>query len=248
MIRIIWLLISVGLISGCSETLQRIKRIGHAPEFSTVKLPSNEEDPEDYVNQHMIEQHKKHIRETNSLWQPGSTTFFRDSRAWRVGDILTVVVEIKDSATLDNTTKQKRGSSDSLGVPKLFGKENDIAHTFSKTGDPTSLIKANSKQDHAGEGSVSRKENVKIEIAALVTRVLSNGNLMIRGQQEIRINHELREVKVFGIIRPKDITSNNSINSNQIAEARVSYGGKGGISDMQQPRVGYQVIDAISPF
>jgi hypothetical protein len=133
-------------------------------------------------------------------------------------------------------------------MPYMFGKEKAIAANLPTTANLDSLVKTNSSRNHSGSGNISRKENIKTEIAAVVAKVLPNGNLVIQGHQEVRVNYELREIKVAGIIRPKDITSDNSIRTNQMAEARISYGGRGVVSDVQQPRAGAQVIDILSPF
>ena len=157
-------------------------------------------------------------------------------------------MEIKDNASLNNSTNQTRSGNDSLGIPNLFGKEKAIKASLPTTANLGSLVSTSSARNHTGSGNISRKEDVKTEIAATVTKVLPNGNLVVQGHQEVRVNYELREIKVAGIIRPKDITSSNSINTNQMAEALISYGGRGVVSDVQQPRVGSQVIDIISPF
>ncbi|WP_316354887.1 flagellar basal body L-ring protein FlgH [Candidatus Trichorickettsia mobilis] len=235
------------LLSSCTETMDKLKRVGRSPELAQVALPTADEEADD-IDQVKLEQQRSYMRKTNSLWQPGSITFFRDNRAWRIGDIVKVVVLIKDSAKLNNTTNQSRDGSDTMGIPSLFGKERALAHTISRNADPASLLSTNTTRSHKGSGNIARQENISTEIAALVTRVLPNGNLVIQGHQEIRVNYELREIKVAGIIRPKDISSTNSINSDQVAEARISYGGRGVVSDVQQPRVGSQIIDAISPF
>lgn len=235
-------------LNGCSDSIEKLKRVGRAPKLANLDLPSTEKEEIDEETKLMHEQNRSHMRKTNSLWQPGSITFFRDSRTWRVGDIVQVVVSVKDSASLANSTQQQRNSSDSMGIPNLFGKEGVIAKALSSTAQPANLLNTNSKRNNSGSGNISRRENVNAVVAALVTKILPNGNLVIQGHQEIRVNHELREVKVAGIIRPKDIASDNSISSSQIAEARISYGGRGIVSDAQQPRVGSQIIDAISPF
>ncbi len=233
------------LLMSCSETLERLKRIGQKPKLSQVELPRNEE-PSVHFEQSRT---KVQSRNANSLWQPGSTTFFRDSRAWKIGDIIRVVVEIKDSAKIDSSTQQKRSGNDSMGIAQLFGKEKTIGKTLNTTdGSTDPLLGVKSSRSHTGGGKISRTEDIRTEIAAMVTKVLPNGNLVIEGRQEVRVNYELRSVEVAGIIRPKDISTDNSISSNQMAEARISYGGKGVVSDVQQPRVGSQVIDIISPF
>lgn len=247
--RFLSLIILIFLLTSCNETLDKLKRVGRSPELAQVDLPDpNAEQEIDEVSQARINQNHAHMKKTNSLWQPGSTTFFRDSRAWRIGDIVKVVVLIKDSAKLDNSTQQKRDGKDTMGIPKLFGKEKAIAKTISSIADPASLVSTSTTRAHTGSGNISRKEDISTEIAAIVTKILANGNLVIQGHQEVRINYELREIKVAGIIRPKDISANNSIQSDQIAEARISYGGRGIVSDVQQPRVGSQVLDIISPF
>lgn len=245
---IILSIVMVFLVS-CTSTVDRLRRIGKDPEFAKIELPSVEAEQEEReLSKERFSSQQAHMQKTNSLWQPGATKFFRDSRAWRVGDIIRVVVEIKDNASLDNATQQKRNGKDSLGLPKVFGKEKAISTFLSSKGDADSLLSTNSSRAHAGSGNISRKEDIKTEVAATVTKVLSSGNLVIQGRQEVRVNSELREIKVGGIIRPKDISSENSIKTNQIAEARISYGGRGVVSDVQQPRVGSQIVDIIAPF
>ncbi len=249
MSRILLMLLSLMMIAACSDTVDRLRRVGKAPEFENIEIPTVEEDEEETERREArLKTQHAHMRKTNSLWQPGSTSFFRDSRAWKVGDIIRVVVEIKDSASLNNSTQQNRSGADSLGIPKLFGKEKAITANLSSTASLANLVSTNSKRAHSGSGNISRKEDIKTEIAAVVTKVLPNGNLVVQGHQEVRVNYELREVKIAGIIRPKDITSDNAIRTNQMAEARISYGGRGVVSDVQQPRAGAQVIDIISPF
>lgn len=244
--RFVFLLLIIFSLSSCSDTVERLKRIGKAPELAKVDIPETEEDGVDPEQVAAMHEYRK--RRTNSLWRPGSTTFFRDNRAWRVGDIVKVVVKISDSAQLDNSSKQARAGSDSIAAPALFGKEKAVSTFLSSKGNATSLLSANTSRNHAGSGNISRKEAIQTVIAAVVTQIMNNGNLVIQGKQEVRVNHELREVKVTGLIRPRDISADNSVSSDQIAEARISYGGRGVVSDMQQPRAGSQVIDILSPF
>ena len=247
--KFLLVILSALVLTSCSETVDRLKRVGQAPRFENIEIPTIEEDEEEIERrEERREMQHTHMRQTNSLWQPGSTKFFRDSRAWKVGDIIRVVVEISDNASLNNSTQQRRDGSDSLGIPNLIGKEKAIAANLSTTANLSSLISTNSSRNHTGSGTISRKEDIKTEIAAVVAKVLPNGNLVVQGHQEVRVNYELREIKVAGIIRPKDITSDNSIRTNQMAEARISYGGRGVISEVQQPRAGSQVIDILSPF
>lgn len=239
------LLLSLGL-ANCSSTVDRLKRLGKAPDFAKLEVPIDEEQMS--VEQ-KAEMNRQHVKRTNSLWQPGATSFFRDNRAWRVGDILRVEVNITDKATLANSTKQNRNNTDSSDMTEFFGKQNAIKATIGMAkGAASKLLDTASKRDTSGSGNIDRKETISTQVAVMVRQVLPNGNLVIEGHQEVRVNHELREVKIAGIIRPKDIGSNNSINSNQIAEARISYGGRGVVSDMQQPRIGSQIADIITPF
>ncbi|PCJ29263.1 MAG: flagellar basal body L-ring protein [Rickettsiales bacterium] len=241
--------LSIFILTSCSDTIERLKRVGKAPEFENIELPTVEEDEDEIERRaERLKLQHAHMQKTNSLWQPGSTRFFRDSRAWKVGDIIRVVVQIQDNASLNNSTNQKRTGSDTLGIPKLFGKEKAIKANLSSVADMESLVSTKTTRNHNGSGSISRKEDIKTEIAAVVVKVLPNGNLVVQGHQEVRVNYELREIKVAGIIRPKDITSDNAIRTNQMAEARISYGGRGIMSDVQTPRVGSQVLDIVSPF
>lgn len=237
------------MLVSCSSTVDRLRRVGKNPEFASIELPPSEQDEEEVeFHEARKEAQHAHMQKTNSLWHPGSTKFFHDNRAWRVGDIIKVVVKIQDTASLNNSTQQKRNGQDSVGIPSLFGKEKAVATVLSNNANPASLVSTNSSRTQTGSGTISRTETVQTSVAAAVTKVLPNGNLVIQGSQEIRVNSELREIKVAGIIRPKDIDSSNSIDTSQIAEARISYGGRGVVSDVQQPRVGSQVLDIISPF
>ncbi len=245
---VIYILLTSIVLTGCSSTVERLKRVGKAPEFANLEVPVDETQLSPAQKE---EQSRNHVKRTNSLWQPGSTSFFRDNRAWRVGDILKVVVKITDQATLNNSTGQIRsGNGDTSSITEAFGKRNAIAATLgmAKNTSPLSLLNTSGARTNTGTAGIKRNETIRTEMAALVRQVLPNGNLIIEGHQEVRVNHELREIKVAGIIRPRDIASDNSISSDQIAEARISYGGRGVVSDMQQPRVGTQLVDIIAPF
>ncbi|MGV2432306.1 MAG UNVERIFIED_CONTAM: flagellar basal body L-ring protein FlgH [Rickettsiaceae bacterium] len=233
------------LLSSCESTVERLKRVGKAPDFAKLEVPIDETQ---LTQEQKEELSHNHVKRTNSLWQPGATSFFRDNRAWRVGDILRVVVRITDKATLANSTKQNRGSADQSTIGELFGRKKAVMKTLTLAPDATELLNTSGTRKVEGSGNINRQETIQTEVAVLVRQVLPNGNLIIEGHQEVRVNHELREIKVAGIIRPKDIGSDNSIKSEQIAEARISYGGRGVVSDMQSPRVGSQIADIISPF
>lgn len=184
----------------------------------------------------------------SSLWRAGSRSFFNDQRASRVGDILTVQIEIDDSAQVSNTSNRARAGSTSAGVSNFFGLEQAAGQVFNGAFDPANLVTARSDSTHSGTGAINRQEKVQLTVAAVIVDRLPNGNLVLAGRQEVRINGELRELTVSGIARPEDITSSNTISHTQIAEARISYGGRGQISSVQRPNIGQRVADAITPW
>jgi flagellar L-ring protein FlgH len=184
----------------------------------------------------------------SSLWRTGSRNFFNDQRASRIGDILTVEIEIDDSAELSNSSNRQREASTSAGVTNFFGLEQVLGDVFNSAFDPSNMINAESESEHRGQGAINREEKIELTVAAVIVDRLPNGNLVIAGRQEVRINGEQRELTVSGIIRPEDVTSDNTINHTEIAEARISYGGRGQISAVQRPNWGQRLGDAISPW
>src|SRR3546814_522888 len=166
------------------------------------------------------------VYQPNSRGLSGSRAFFRDQRASKVGDILTVIINIADSAKVDNSTKRSRANSESAALPNFLGLESKLKNVLPDAVDPTSLVDATSGGSSAGAGSVDRKENVELTVAGVVTQVLPNGNLVIEGRQEVRVNYEVRELSIAGIVRPEDISNTNTIQHTQIAEARISNGGR----------------------
>lgn len=241
------------MLSGCAvDTIDRLKEVGKIPELNQVTYPNARYDyrPVEYPNNNdSNDMSLFEPRNKNSLWQPGSRTFFRDQRSRRVGDIVKVVIKISDKADLNNKTESRRGSKEHMGSNNLFGLENKVATVLTGGAiDPTNLINIAGSNNHNGEGKIARKENIETQIAAIITQILPNGNLVLKGTQEVRVNNEIREIYVEGIARTEDIGLDNSISSDQIAEARISYGGRGHITNVQQPRIGSQIIDIISPF
>ncbi|MDZ4318395.1 MAG: flagellar basal body L-ring protein FlgH, partial [Phenylobacterium sp.] len=178
----------------------------------------------------------------------GVSTFFGDQRARHIGDILTVRIDIDDRAQTQNSTQRARSNTSANGVSNFFGLESSLGRVFPGGFDPANMVGLEGKTNAAGSGSVNRSEKVSLTVAAVVTDVLANGNLVIQGRQEVRTNREVRELTVAGIVRPEDISSANSINHTQIAEARISYGGRGDISRMQATPAAQSLVERFSPF
>lgn len=212
------------------------------PEAAVVQVPMPEPAPV----------HVPERAEAASLWQAGSTGFFGDHRASLVGDILTVEIEIDDEAELENESERSRSGGTEVGAPTFLGYGSKLDRILPgidaedlPTGD---LIDLSSGSSSRGEGSIARNEKISLKVAAMIMRRLENGNLVIAGRQEVRVNNELRELRVAGIIRPVDVDMNNTIPYDKIAEARISYGGKGQISQVQQPRYGEDLLDVALPY
>ncbi len=184
----------------------------------------------------------------NSLWRTGARAFFIDQRASKVGDILTVQIDIDDSAKTQNTSNSQRTSGMKAGVPHLLGLESSLGKILPGGFDPATALETNSTSANSGSGSVSRSEKISLTIAAVVSAVLPNGNMVIQGTQEVRTNAELRQLTVSGIVRPEDISSSNTIRHTQIAEARISYGGRGDISAVQKTPAGQALVQKFTPF
>ena len=191
---------------------------------------------------------QEEVTQPNSLWSSNRKNFFDDQRADEVGDILTVMIDIQDEAQLDNETERTRGSSEGAELPALAGYEAALGRILPEAIDPGNLASFGSNSTTNGQGSIEREEEITMKMAAVITQVLPNGNFVIHGSQEVRVNFEKRILNVDGVIRPEDISINNTINHDQIAEARIAYGGEGHITDVQQARYGQQVYDILFPF
>lgn len=244
--KILILLASSVAMAGCtSSQLEKLENVGKEPELQKVGNPEDKSAP---VRWPVARVKQPPVKTANSLWSSGSKEFFRDQRARLVGDILTVQVSIKDKAALDNKTERKRDSSEDMSAPSVFGLETKMLGVLPGNADKSNLLSLAGDSSSKGEGTIERGETIETKVAAVVTQVLPNGNMVIYGSQEIRVNYEVRQLTVEGVIRPGDISPSNTIEADQIAEARISYGGKGLISDVQQPRIGTQVIDILSPW
>lgn len=233
-------------LSGCGMW-SRLAEVGQEPALSPITNPL---DANDYAPVSMpMPQKQEEVYAANSLWRQGSEGFFKDQRASKVGDIITVKISTKDTAKLENEMEQNRdGNKDSLSIGSFFGFEKYMEDALPSGYNSQNAISLNSNREIKGDGKIDRKENINVTFAAVVTQVLPNGNLVIEGTQEIRVSYEVRQLSMRGIVRRADISSNNTIDSSKIAELRVSYGGRGVISDVQQPRYGRQVLDIVAPF
>ncbi|HRJ69472.1 MAG TPA: flagellar basal body L-ring protein FlgH [Beijerinckiaceae bacterium] len=232
-------------LTACGS-IDRIANIGQPPPLSAIENPVAQ--PGYKPVQMPMPMPQPSVHASNSLWRTGSRAFFKDQRASQIGDLLTVKVRITDSAKIDNQTQRSRQNGENLGVEGLFGYETKFSKVFDENVKPEALVKGSSSSNSQGAGSVKRQEQLATDIAAVVTQVLPNGNLVIEGKQEVRVNFEVRELVVAGVVRPEDIEAGNAVDSTKIAQARISYGGRGQITDVQQPRYGQQVMDILLPF
>ncbi|MGV3635718.1 MAG: flagellar basal body L-ring protein FlgH [Pseudorhodoplanes sp.] len=242
-LRSIRIAILAALLGGCSS-IDRLRTIGEAPPLSPVDNPTTA--PGYKPVQMPMPMPQPASFNPNSLWRNGSRAFFKDQRAHQVGDILTVKVKIDDKAKVENETQRKRTAGDEAAVKDFLGKT--ALPGLIRAQVPSTLIATESATTMDGKGTTDRKDEIATNIAGVVTQVLPNGNLVIEGRQEVRVNFEVRELVVAGVVRPEDIESDNTIESTKIAQARIAYGGRGQLTDMQQPRYGQQVMDILLPF
>ncbi len=227
-------------LAGCSA-VDRIKNVGETPKLSAIENPKAE--PGYKPVQMPMPEVQPAVYNNNSLWRTGTRQFFKDQRAQRVGDLVTVKVRVTDKAIFDNQTKRTRTNKEDSSLDKLFGLEKPLNNIGIQP-----AVEFNTNMQNTGTGQINRSEQLLTNVAAVVTQQLPNGNLVVEGKQEIRVNAEVREIIVAGVIRPEDIESDNTVDSTKIAYARIGYGGRGQITDIQQPRYGHQVLDIILPF
>jgi flagellar L-ring protein precursor FlgH len=232
-------------LTGCNA-LNRLAEVGAEPPMTVIQNPTKA--PNYRPVTMPMPRAQPVVHQPNSLWRAGSRAFFKDQRAANVGDILTVLIEIDDKAEISNTTVRSRENNEDASIAAFFGYEATLSRVLPETIDPGNLIDLDSTMSNKGVGTVDREEDIELKIAATVSQLLPNGNMVIHGRQEVRVNYEVRELQIAGIIRPEDISSSNTISYEKIAEARIAYGGRGHISDVQQPRYGSQVIDILFPF
>jgi flagellar L-ring protein FlgH len=228
---------------GCSA-IDRLSQIGETPKLNAIENPTTQPGYKP-VSMPMPKPETVSYN-ANSLWRNGSRAFFKDQRAHQIGDLLTVTVNITDQANFANETQRNRTSKEDSGITDFAGAKTLGAQAQKVL--PGRLLQTDSTSQYDGKGSIQRQESLTTNVAAVVTQMLPNGNLVVEGKQEIRVNFEIRELIVAGIVRPEDIQSDNTIDSTKIAQARISYGGRGQIFDFQQPRYGQQVTDILLPF
>ncbi len=239
------LICATALLSGCN-TMRRLSEVGEAPKLSGINNPT--QSPGYRPVSMPMPAPQVAENNPNSLWRTGARSFFKDQRASQVGDILTVSIAIDDKAKLANTTARNRKNTEGMGVPSLLGLESQFTKVLPESINPSNLFNVNSNTSNSGGGTLDRTETIDLKVAAIIVQILPNGNYVIHGRQEIRVNSEVREVQVAGVIRAADITSTNTVSYDKIAEARISYGGRGTISDVQQPRYGSEIMDILLPF
>lgn len=233
-------------LSGCN-TFQRLSEVGTEPRLADVTNPDEETKytPKSWPTPPPQPAQK----DPASLWRAGARGFFKDIRAKQVGDIVTVQLRLANQAKLQNSTARARDDHEQSEINTLVGYEKSLNDLFPEDVSlGGAMLDFNTDHETLGDGDINRKEEVDLEVAATVTDVLPNGSLAIVGRQELRVNYELRELLVAGIIRPEDIEADNTISHERVAEMRLAYGGRGTLSDLQQPRWGTQVWDIIWPF
>ncbi len=233
------------LLGGCGA-LGRLSEVGRPPEMTPPSDPTKEATYRPMTMPMPASQTAN--PQVGALWRNGSRAFFKDQRAAQVGDILTVLVNITDTADIKNGTTATRSGSEAMGLPNLFGMETTVIPKLLTGSTAANLISASSTNSNNGSGEIKRNETVTLRLAGVITQVLPNGNLVVAARQEVRVNSELRQLLVGGVVRPQDIASDNTVSHDRMAEARIAYGGKGQLTDLQTARWGQQVIDILAPF
>lgn len=238
---IVWLGVVAASLGGCGA-LSRLAEVGRDPTMTPTEDPTK--DPKWRPVGMPMPAAQAAPAEANSLWRSGSRAFFKDQRAAAVGDIITVLVNMNDAANLKNVTSAVRASSETAGLPNFFGLESILPKSVTAA----ALVSASSGNSNVGTGSTQRNEAVTLRLAGVITQVLPNGNLVVAARQQFLVNSELRDLQVTGVIRPQDIASDNTVLHDRMAEARIAYGGKGQLTDLQRARWGEQMLDILMPF
>lgn len=237
-------LILIAFAASACSTVDRLSKIDQTPALSPIEDPTTQAGYRPVTLP--LPEPEPAVYTANSLWRSNSDSFFQDGRANKVGDILTINVTIDDEAEFENTSERSRTSGVGLGAGT--GVIGSIFSLIPGVTDASAIANFNGNTNSAGDGSIERSEQLETSVAAVVVQQLPNGNLVIEGRQEVRVNFEVRELVVAGIIRPGDINPDNTIESSKIAQARIAYGGRGQISNVQRPNYGQQALDILSPF
>ncbi len=233
------------LLPGCG-VLTSLSEVGRPPALTPTSNPTT--DPSwRPVTMPMPAPSPPPQPQANSLWRPGARAFFKDQRAARVGDIVTIQVNMTHAATMNDNTMQQRTAAETMGMPNMFGLETILPKILAGA-NPAALAGVSSGSNLTTIGQIQRNENVTVQLAGTITQVLPNGNLVVAARQEMRVNDELRQLMVTGVIRPEDIRSDNTVMDDRIAEARIIYGGRGQLTEVNVPRWGDQLLQAILPF
>lgn len=226
------------LLQACSHYQQ--------PQPSDINQTMQEDFSDEIIAQYLQNENQE-IKNNGSLWQSGSKGFFKDNRAKNVGDIITVKVGVSISAETSASTKASQSNSSESGVTNLLNYADNLAHRGLGLGS-AGLLDTDSNRSFSGSGATDRTDSLNTTVAAIVTQVLPNGHLVIRGKRDVSINFEMQELRIAGIIRPEDISANNTISSDQIAQARIAYGGKGVVNEVQTKKWGIKFLDRWMPF
>lgn len=232
------------LLPGCG-TITRLSEVGSPPAMTSTGDPTR--DPTWHPLSLPMPAAEADAAAVGALWRTGSRAFFKDQRAAQVGDLLTILVNVTDAADIKDTTQATRNGSTGGGITNLLGFEHQIPRAFPNSA-ASSLVNTNSSGTVNGNGEAKRSETVTLRLAGVVTQVLPNGNLVVVARQEMRVNRELRVLMVSGVVRPQDIASDNTVTHDRLAEARIAYGGRGLLSDVQSPRYGQELLDILMPF
>jgi flagellar L-ring protein FlgH len=243
--RALLLLLLQTALSGCDATWQRLADGGGPPKMTPSSDPTK--DPSWRPVSLPMPAARPIVVNANALWRPDSRAFFQDQRAANVGDIITVLVNMTDAADITNASNATRTTSQTMGTPNLFGLEAAIPHILPGS-TSSSLVSTASTNSNVGTGEIKRGETITLRVAGVITQVLPNGNLVVAARQQVRVNSELRELLVSGVIRPQDIASDNTVLHDRMAEARISYGGRGQLTDVQTPPYGQQLMNILLPF
>jgi flagellar L-ring protein precursor FlgH len=229
-------------LGACQDAAMRLKSVGEQPALSNITDPTQ---APGYKPVSMPVANDEVPPPANgSIWAPGARAFFKDHRASKVGDVVTVTVAINDQAKLNNQTQGTRNDNSTSAGINALGLEALLPNWLNAS----SLVNTNGTLNTDGQAQINRSEQIDITLAAVVTQVLPSGNLVIVGSQELRVNYEVRDLQISGIVRPSDIDTTNTVAYQNIADARISYGGHGQGTDLQQPRYGTQVMDIVAPF